>query len=415
MVFEKILKQLTPSQSIKPTVTAFLHSLPTKKGVSYMIGGSVAKDTYLAGDFDCDVFVRFDPILYATADLSDLLQSLLTKANISFIRVHGSRDYFQFTHNSIAYEFVPVLAITDPSLAQNTTDMSALHVQWVLDRLTPALRNDVRLLRAFTKAQRVYGAESYIGGFSGHVLDILVIYYKGFIPFLKKALTFEHQQIIDPMNFYKGKNPLMLLNESKITSPIIVIDPLLPSRNAASALTQKTWNLFLRKCRSFLRTSSKSAKESFFTKKPLTLSNWTTKKGFVVECSFTPLVGKRDVIGAKMLGAFEHIQRRLTQLDFVVVDSFFDWDKRSDSRCLFLLKAKTLSSKRIIRGPPISLTTACTAFTQAHGVVKIKQKQLFAYEPRVYRNAKDAVAVLLQEPLVTQRVAKSTLNGIFRI
>ncbi|HME87192.1 MAG TPA: nucleotidyltransferase domain-containing protein, partial [Candidatus Nanoarchaeia archaeon] len=78
-----------------------------------VIGGSFAKDTYLDGDHDCDIFVRFD-YSYKEKNISDLLQKALKPFKAS--RIHGSRDYFQFS-KSLNYEIVPVLKITKASQA----------------------------------------------------------------------------------------------------------------------------------------------------------------------------------------------------------------------------------------------------------------------------------------------------------
>src|SRR5690606_10274411 len=112
---------------------------------------------------------------------SDDTEKFLQELSIPFERLHGSRDYFQFTYESILFEIVPVININDYKLAKNITDCSPLHVRWfqhysdkIVDDMT--LYNHARALKLFCKAQYVYGAESYINGVSGHVIDILTIY-----------------------------------------------------------------------------------------------------------------------------------------------------------------------------------------------------------------------------------------------
>ena len=151
--------------------------------VEIMLGGSVAKGTFLKEKFDSDVFFRFSRS-YQDEDLSDMLEMILQpfKKN-ELVRIHGSRDYFQLVYKDVDFELVPVYKISDPKQAVNVTDASPLHVNWVKSQLVekPELRDDIILAKMFCKAQGIYGAESYIKGFSGHVLDVLVIHFGVFV------------------------------------------------------------------------------------------------------------------------------------------------------------------------------------------------------------------------------------------
>ena len=43
----------------------------------------------------------------------------------------------------------------------------------------------IRIAKAFCHANNSYGAESYINGFSGYALELLVYYYGSFLKFIK--------------------------------------------------------------------------------------------------------------------------------------------------------------------------------------------------------------------------------------
>ncbi|MEM4638151.1 MAG: nucleotidyltransferase domain-containing protein, partial [Candidatus Woesearchaeota archaeon] len=153
-------------------------------------GGSIAKNTFLKNDCDIDLFVRF-AFKYEDSKLSDMLYEILIEAfsNVKILRVHGSRDYFQFRMNKYDYEIVPVIMLHESNLkdARNITDFSPLHVNWVSGKIkkNPELSDEIRVAKQFCKANNVYGAESYIRGFSGHILDIMIIYYGSFISMVK--------------------------------------------------------------------------------------------------------------------------------------------------------------------------------------------------------------------------------------
>jgi len=105
----------------------------------------------------------------------------------------------------ILFEFIPVVTIHKASDAQNITDISPLHVAWV-NKHIGKLRNDIRLAKLFCKAQGLYGAESHIRGFSGYLLELLVIAYGGFSPSSRQELLLLQNRLLIllmPMQVHK--------------------------------------------------------------------------------------------------------------------------------------------------------------------------------------------------------------------
>ncbi|MBD3259237.1 hypothetical protein GF371_01240, partial [Candidatus Woesearchaeota archaeon] len=215
-----------------------------------VLGGSAAKNTYLK-DYDLDIFVRF----HKNPD-SDLLEVVLKNAFKKVERLHGSRDYFRIYYKGIEYEIVPVLKIIRASQAENVTDVSMLHVEWVKKHLKNP--EEVKLAKLFCKAQDVYGAESYINGFSGYILEILIVKYGSFMKLMEAVSRWKPGIIIDVANHYKNRQAVMRkLNIAKLQSPIIVIDPTQKDRNAAASVTLETFCTFIFAARQFLENPSK--------------------------------------------------------------------------------------------------------------------------------------------------------------
>ena len=237
MFLDKIKKELRPDISVLKEVEDFVKLINReihKNNIKAVCipGGSVAKGTFLKGDFDVDLFVKFGT---GYSNISKLLHKILTPFNPDL--VHGSRDYYQIKRK-LNYEIVPVLDITDPDKAENVTDMSPLHVQWVKNHLQKGQDDEIRLAKKFCKSINVYGAESYIKGFSGHVIDILIIHYGSFHKLLEATKKWKPKVIIDTEKYYKSSRELLFnMNQSKISGPMIIIDPILKTRNAASALS----------------------------------------------------------------------------------------------------------------------------------------------------------------------------------
>jgi tRNA nucleotidyltransferase (CCA-adding enzyme) len=105
---------------------------------------------------------------------------------------------------------------------------------------------EIKLAKAFCSANGTYGAESYINGFSGYALELLVYYYGSFEKFLKEAVKDRKDKlIIDIEKKYKNSKEILLqLNGSKLLSPIIVIDPTCKERNVLAALSYETYDKF---------------------------------------------------------------------------------------------------------------------------------------------------------------------------
>jgi tRNA nucleotidyltransferase (CCA-adding enzyme) len=175
MKIEKILEEemfkIVPSseevEELMEIANNFISSLKKYK-LDAQIGGSLAKGTIVkkSGKQDVDIFVVFN---YSEDILK--LEGILKKIKFSgkLKKVHGSRDYFQIERGKVILEIIPVVKNKDPELAENVTDVSLSHVKYVCSQIkkNPKVSNEIRLAKAFCHAQRCYGAESYIKGFSG--------------------------------------------------------------------------------------------------------------------------------------------------------------------------------------------------------------------------------------------------------
>ncbi|MFW6378887.1 MAG: CCA tRNA nucleotidyltransferase, partial [Nanoarchaeota archaeon] len=368
--------------------------------VEVVPGGSTAKGTFLKGDFDIDMFVRFQT---EDTDLSRLLEIILgdccQQKGFLLERVHGSRDYFNFTYKGFFFEIVPVKSIRDIKEADNVTDMSPLHVLWVQDKLTETIKDDIMITKQFCKANGTYGAESYINGFSGHVIDILVIHHGGFEPLLEAASTWKRKQVIDPEQAHD--NPYQALNKSKLHSPLILIDPIDPYRNAAAALSAEQFKRFIDSANRFLKHPS----NDFFTIIPYDRDRLVKRRKqgeALILISIIPHVGKKDVVGMKVMKIFQFLKRHLQLHEFTTVHSKWWFDKNESNIALYV-KDKELSPGLTRQGPPISKTEDAKRFRNTHENVFESHDRLYATIPRQFVDPKTCIRHLLTQPYVTER------------
>jgi len=403
-ILDSVLTEITPSDEdqVLQDVMNFLkqseaEAKKLKIKAKPVLGGSFAKHTWLKGDYDVDIFFAFE-LKHKKDNLSDLLQKILSKFNPT--RVHGSRDYFQLK-NGVCFEVIPVLNIKKTVDAENVTDFSLWHVEWA-NKKGKKFKNDIRLAKKFCKAQKVYGAESYIRGFSGHVLDILVIHYKGFLNLLKAASKWPPKLVIDTENHYKGK-ALQLINKSKTESPLIVVDPVQPGRNASAAISEEKFNKFIQSAKAFIKKPS----TDIFTIKQINDSE-LEKKGQLLKIKIIPLDGVENVIGVKILKAGEHIKKILE--DFNVVFSDWEWDKKNAAIWRFVVKNKQLPKEIIVQGPPIKFPEHCKKFKSMHKKTFEKKSKLYAHSERKHTTPKEMLAAHLKDEYLKDKAKQiSTL------
>ncbi len=411
-VFEKVLSTICPSpsqrkifDSVSSQFISQLHKQAVHAGV--ILGGSGAKDTWLANIHDVDIFVVFDRAKYAEklSDLSNILEGWLASAfkGMKVERIHGSRDYFSLFYEGIRFEVVPIIGISRAADAFNITDISPLHSVWVNSHAS-RLKDDIRLAKQFCKAQGVYGAESHIRAFSGYILEILVVYYGSFQKLLSAAAKWKMPVIVDVEGYYLKKTVFFELNKSKLQSPLIVVDPVDKSRNAAAALCDERFLAFISAAKKFLKKPS----AAFFEYVPFDLGmlRSTHKKEVLLLIEVVPLPGKEDVVGMKVLKAQDYVAYGLAH--FGVVDKGCSFDSHSKLGWVmwFALERQKLPEFYIQTGPPVDKVKFVQNFKDQHTGVYVKDGVLCAKVMHTVRDLSIVIGSLLGNSYVTSRVLK---------
>ena len=362
-----------------------------------VLGGSVAKGTFLK-DYDLDVFVRFKE----KVDV-DALQKLLKSVFKVVSRIHGSRDYFHLIYKNKNYEIVPVLLISKAQDAENITDVSYFHVNWVKENLKNP--DQARLLKIFAKSQGFYGAESHINGFSGYILELLIIHYGSFQKLIEEASKWSPKVIIDIAKLYKSKkNLLNELNISKKQSPLILIDPVQKERNAAAALSLDVFSRFVNAAREF----GKSPDQSFFVKKAFSskeIRNRAKKYDLALDILKINLIdGKKDIVLTKALMAFNFLKKQLLHYGFQIVDSRYEYDEHI---FWFLTSPKNLPKYEVRKGPELwSDDKRVESFKDKHKEIFLDEGVLKTLVERNYTSSRSLLKNLILKEEVANRLAK---------
>lgn len=382
-VLDNVLEEIYLSESEKKALNKLASDFVKKMksvGVKAVVGGSLAKGTLVKKEKqDVDIFIVFK-------DEKDLvkLDKLIKKAGYTFKVVHGSRDYYHIENELGVLEVIPVLKVKNPELAKNVTDVSLMHVDYIKKKIkeNKNLVNEIILAKAFCQANEVYGAESYIEGFSGYSLEILVSYFGSFVKFLKGI---QKKQIIDPVKYFKNSGEIFReLNASKLCSPVVLVDPTYKYRNVCAGLSQETFDKFLAASRDFLKKPS----ESFFVKKEFDIEEFKKiaklKKAEFLELDLETNRQAGDIAGTKMKKFFNYVVKHLIRKQHIVLAKNFVYGGEQSSKGYIIVKE---NKEQLFLGPEKGMKEAIKLFKKVHKKTFYKKGKICAFEKNSLRDS----------------------------
>ncbi|MCK4553235.1 nucleotidyltransferase domain-containing protein [Candidatus Pacearchaeota archaeon] len=390
LILKQVLEKVEPHKDelkvIEESLKDFLEKVKKrikvlKINAEVFVGGSFAKNTVIEKDYyDVDIFLRFNK-KYKDDEISKLTKNILK--NVKEVSViHGSRDYFRVGINSHFFiEVIPVIKISKSSEARNITDLSYSHVRYINKKMKSKKDlQEIKIAKAFCHANNCYGAESYIQGFSGYGLELLVYYYGSFLKFIRAVSTrgkISKKIVIDIEKHYRNKSVVLMdLNSSKLQSPIVLIDPTHKQRNALAALSEETFEKFKKECRKFLKTPSIKAFEIKKTDLEK-IKKHAEKKNFefiLIEAKTNKQEG--DVAGSKLIKFYRHLNYEIEKF-FEIKNNGFNYNKKKSARYFFAVKKK---KEILLQGPNIQDKKNILAFKKKHKNYFIKKNRIYAKE-----------------------------------
>lgn len=384
LVLKEVIEKIKPPEEdlkiINDSLKDFLKKLETglkkhKIEAEVFVGGSFAKNTVIKKDnYDIDVFLRFLDDKNISAQTAKVLKEIG-----KFSVMYGSRDYFQLKVSPDFFiEVVPVKKVKNPKESENITDLSYSHVNYIKKKLkSRKILDEVRLAKAFCYANNCYGAESYIQGFSGYGLELLVYYYGSFLKFIRAMVKAKDKIVIDIEKKFKNKQEvLMNINSSKLQSPIVLIDPTYKQRNALAALSKETFEKFKEDCRKFLKTPSVKFFEVKKTDLEKVKQNAKKNKFEFILLEARTEKQEGDVAGSKLLKFYRHLENEISRF-FEIKNMGFDYEKEKSAKFFFVVKNR---KEILCAGPSVNDKKNIIAFKKKHKHTFVKGKKIFAKE-----------------------------------
>jgi len=211
--------------------------------VRAVIAGSAARTTFLSDRLDIDLFLLFPPELpvdrlreEGLALGRDVLSQPTTR--------YAEHPYLRGTFDGFTVDAVPGFAVADPSRPRSPVDRTPFHQEYLAARETPSTASEIRLAKQFLRALGVYGSEARTEGFSGYLLELLVLEFGSFRGLLRAARGWSIPVRLVPPE----REPPRLPEEVALILP----DPVDPHRNVASALSRRNLAVVILSARAYL-------------------------------------------------------------------------------------------------------------------------------------------------------------------
>jgi len=370
-----ILRRITPSEDERKEVFSLADKLvkrvenaaeKAKVKATVRLEGSVARDTWLSGEPEIDIFLQL-PTSTPRQALGTVCLGIAKEATKGSKQVErfAEHPYLEAFINSTRVNIVPCYRAKTGNWL-SATDRTPYHTDFVKPRLNDQLRSQIRLLKRFMKGIGIYGAEIKVGGFSGYLCELLTLQYRSFTDVVKAAASLNKPWMIDYMGYYKEREEDL---PKIFEEPLIVVDPVDKGRNVASAVRQDRLVEFVAASRHFLQ----NPEEQFFFPQPTkTLStNQLLKR---MEKRGTALVflvigevkAVPDILWGQLYKTQRSLRNTLSQNEFCIVKDAVWSSEANSSVLLFEVETRSLSPTRKHFGPPIEKRAECERFLRKH-------------------------------------------------
>jgi tRNA nucleotidyltransferase (CCA-adding enzyme) len=374
-VLSTVLKQVTPKDDERSKMNALAKKLETKVasaskrlGVKAIVRveGSFAKDTWLSSELDIDVFMRV-PRSIPKESLGDACLKIARKATEGSMQIErfAEHPYLEAIVEGVRVNVVPCYAAKRGEWL-SATDRTPFHTDYVNKRLDRPMRNETRLLKKFMKGTGVYGAEIKVGGFSGYLCELLILYYKTFTKTLEAFAKSKQRIIVDIENHYKNReNELFLLFDE----PLVIVDPVDRARNVASAVQTHKLYSFIAAAQAFLR---KPNTEFFYPRKTTALSAEEMEKGLknrgskIVFVVFNGVNAVPDVLWGQLYKSQRSLRKLVQLSDFKILRDLAWSDEKNCSMFIFELEHCCISPVKKHLGPPLDKEKECEKFAMKY-------------------------------------------------
>jgi len=373
----EVEKAKKAERELRKRLNKVLKSYPQ---LEYRFLGSYARNTWLRGNLEIDVFILF-PEETPIEELERIGLEIGKAVVDEYELRYAAHPYVHGKVFGVEVDVVPCYKLKSPDKIKSAVDRTPFHHDWLKDRIK-GKENDVRLLKQFLKANGIYGAEYKVRGFSGYLCELLVVFYGSFLDVVKNAVKWTRDTVIDVPNgrVYRKKG-----------GSFFVVDPVDPKRNVAANLSLDNLAKFVQLCRDFLKKPSLD----FFLPKEFDLDEdeFRRENRVVVVVAFE----KPDVVEDNLYPQLEKACR-------VVVNNTREFQPMrfgftADDRCYLIFEFGVRELSRFYRhmGPIFEDEENVERFLKRNEKVFIENGRFWAFKERKHVKPCDAVADVIKK------------------
>jgi tRNA nucleotidyltransferase (CCA-adding enzyme) len=372
-VLDQIAKKVAPSEAERERMSQLAERLKSQVqsildragfGGNVSIQGSYARDTWLSGEADLDIFASFPPTMDRREWTEKVLPAIRKGIDAKTIDRYAEHPYLEFHIKGIRVNVVPSYSV-EKGQWKSATDRTPYHTEYMRKHLTPEMRLEARLLKRFMKGIRSYGAEIRVGGFSGMLVETLILQYRSFLETLIQASKWR------PIIFLDLEKPSGSQDSRAqgFGSPLVVIDPVDSNRNLAAAVRDdKLWG-FVAAARELQQNPGTWY---FFPPKPAPRTKAQFSKLIehqnrdIATISFKHSRIVPDVLWGQLLKMEKSLTELMIRQDFRPVRSTVWSDETQSSAILVEMDSSTLPGVQMRQGPPVSKPDDSGGFLDRH-------------------------------------------------
>ncbi|NKQ39525.1 MAG: CCA tRNA nucleotidyltransferase [Methanosarcinales archaeon] len=351
--------------------------------------GSAARDTFISGNHDLDLFITF-PKETTRENLEThglLIAKEVSKEGYDIEERYAEHPYLHMKYKEYNIDLVPCFRVESPANIQSAVDRTPFHNQFVKEHIKKK-QCEVLLLKQFMDACGVRGSELRKAAFSGYLIELLIIYYGSFSLCIHAADTWKPNLLIDLKNH----------GTQKFKTPLIVIDPTDPARNVAAALSIDKFCTFIDYSREFIKNPS----EKFFfpdEKKPITNSEIIEKQKNKGSSIIAIVFEKPDIIDDIFYPQLYKMEQSIVKLienhEFKIFKSG-TWAEDGIAVIIIDLFSSTLPNIKHNIGPPIWEKVHAERFKSKYQVrdcysLYIKNGKFIAEIPREFTDIRQLI------------------------
>ncbi len=373
---QKILERITPGEEERAHILTIANEVMARlktKGLKAQLTGSQAKGTALKGATDVDIFVLLPTNTPYSSFPDTVMKMKEFFADVEHEIAYAHHPYLRIYYKGLRIDLVPAYDIARVEEAKSPVDRTIFHTAYVQKHLDEKGREEVRLLKAFFKANALYGAEIRVAGFSGYLCELMVIKFGSF------------EEVMKALSEYRPGEVWTLGEVGKhFSDAMVFVDPVDPKRNVAAAVSMET----LARTKALAKLWLKSERKVEYFKPTTSYRPKELAPIYALEFSF----GKesKDILWGKVKKEFRKLKQKAMQ-EGIYINLVLCEEKEREG-VVFFLSSEPSSGYYRHQGPSLIQGEHLIRFLEKHEAVLWEGHSALTLRPYRIKTVEDLIA-----------------------